>query len=189
MELRTALEALTPITSQRMLDTLPALQNIELYADLEGNIIGAMATDRYVLARIGEHGDPAAYVSPVQAKQLLAQLKAAPYNMDAPILDREAGTILGIPVTMPDRMGAQFPSAATKILDEALAKEETQLPTHAGISLSIMELVTKIVKPLNRGKTSRNRNNVGLRLAARGNVILTAVDDLTLIVMPLRLHD
>ena len=189
MELRTALESLSPITSQRMLDTLPALQNIELYADPDGNITGAMATDRYVLARYGVQGEPAAYVSPVQAKQLLAQLKANSYSMIQPILDREAGTILGIPVTMPDDMAGQFPSAATKILDEALAKEETQLPLGTGISLSIMELVVKILKPLNRGKSSRNRSTLGLRLAARDNVLVTTVDELTLLVMPLRLHD
>ena len=187
MELRTALEALTPITSQRMLDTLPALQNIELYADPEGNITGALATDRYVLARYGVQGEPSAYVSPVQAKQLLAQLKATIFVQ--PTLDREAGTILGIPVTMPDDMAGQYPSTAAKILDEALAKDETQLPLGTGISLSIMELVTKIIKPLHRGKSARNKNNLGLRLAARGNVILTQVDDLTFIVMSMRLHD
>ena len=189
MELRTALEALTPITSQRMLDTFPALQNIELYADPYGNLIGAMATDRYVLARYGVQGEPSAYVNPVQAKQLLAQLKANKTSILPPKLDREAGTILGIPVTMPDRLEAQYPSAAAKILDEALAKDETQLPLGTGISLSIMELVSKILKPLNRGKTSRNKNNLGLRLAARGSAIVTTIDELTLLVMPLRLHD
>ena len=51
MELRTALEALTPITSQRFLATNPVLQHIELYADSDGYLTGALATDRYVVAR------------------------------------------------------------------------------------------------------------------------------------------
>ena len=188
MELRTAIEALSPITKNRALDTTPVLQHIVLYADPDGNITGALATDRYILARIGEPDDaPAAYLNLVQAAQVLAQLKATIFAQ--PKLDREAGTILGIPVTMPDDMGGHYPSTVTKILDEALAKEETQLPVHAGLGLSVMEMLVKVLKPLNRGKSARNRNDLGLRLAARGNVLVTSVDDLTLIVMPLRLHD
>lgn len=188
MELRTAIEALSPITKNRALDTLPALQHIALYADPDGNLTGALATDRYILARIGEPDDaPAAYLNLVQAAQVLAQLKARSTSILSPKLDREAGTILGIPVTMPDDMGAfTYPSHIAKILDDALAAEETQLPVHAGLVLPVMEMLTKVLKPMNRGKSSRNRNNVGLRLAARGNVILTTVEDLTLIVMPRR---
>ena len=52
-----------------------------------------------------------------------------------------------------------------------------------------MELAVKVVKPLNRGKSAGDRNNLGLRLEARGNVILTQIDDLTLLVMPMRLRD
>lgn len=187
MELRTALEALTPITSQRFLDTLPVLRHIELYADSDGYITGALASDRYVAALVGTHGDPAAYIDPVQAKQLLAQLRA--YTVIPPMLDREAGTILGIPVTMPDDLPTPYPSAVARIISDAEDAAPSELPLSTGLSLSVMELAVKIVKPLNRGKSARGRNNLGLRLEARGVVILTQIDDLKLVVMSMRLHD
>ena len=188
MELRTALEALTPITSQRFLDAFPVLQHIELYADSDGYITGALATDRYVVALVGTHGDPAAYIDPVQAKQLLAHLRAK-NSMIPPMLDREAGTILGIPVTMPDDLLGRYPSAVARILSDAEDAAPSELPLRTGLGLSIIELAVKVIKPLNRGKSARDRNNLGLRLEARGNVILTQIDDLTLVVMPMRLHD
>ena len=188
MDFRTTLEALTPIISQRSLDTTPVFQYIELYTDPDGNITGALATDRYVLARVGESGDAAAYINPVQAKQLLAQLKATVFA--SPMLDREAGTILGIPVTMPDDIPGQYPSSVARLLSDAESAEPSELPLGTGLSLSVMELVVKVVKPLNRGKSARYRkNDLGLRLEAHGNVILTHIDDLTFIVMPTRLHD
>ena len=189
MELRTALEALTPITSQRFLATLPVLQHIELSADSDGYLTGALATDRYVVARVGTHGDPAAYINPVQAKQLLAHLRAHKNSMIPPMLDREAGTILGIPVTMPDDLPGQYPSAVARILSDAEDAAPSELPLGTGLGLSVMELAVKVIKPLNRGKSARGRNNMGLRLEARGNNILTQIDDLTLLVMPMRLHD
>lgn len=189
MELRTALEALTPITSQRFLDTFPVLRHIELYADSDGYLTGALATDRYVVARVGTHGDPAAYIDPVQAKQLLAHLRAHKNSMIPPMLDREAGTILGIPVSMPDDLPG-YPSAVARILSDAEDAAPSELPLGTGLGLSVMELAVKVIKPLNRGKSARGRNNImGLRLEARGNVILTQMDDLTLLVMPMRLHD
>ena len=188
MDLRTALEALTPITSQRFLDTFPVLRHIELYADSDGHLTGALATDRYVVARVGTHGDPAAYIDPVQAKQLLAHLRAHK-SVIPPMLDRKAGTILGIPVSMPDGLPGQYPSAVARILKDAEEATPSELPLGIGLSLSVMELAVKIIKPLNRGKSARGRNTLGLRLEARGNVILTQIDDLTLIVMPMRLHD
>ena len=184
MELRTALEALTPITSQRFLDTLPVLKHIELYADSDGYLTGALATDRYVVALVGTHGDPAAYIDPVQAKQLLAHLRAHKNSMIPPMLDREAGTILGIPVTMPDDLPGQYPSAVARILSDAEDAAPSALPLGAMLSLSVMELAVKVIKPINRGKSARGRNNMGLRLEARGNVILTQIDDLTLLVVP-----
>ena len=189
MELRTALEALTPITSQRFLDTTPVLQHIEIYADSDGCLTGALATDRYVVALVGTHGDPAAYINPVQAKQLLAHLRAHKNSIIPPMLDREAGTILGIPVTMPDDLPGQYPSAVARILSNAEDAAPSELPLSTGLGLSVMETVVKIVKPFNRGKSARGRNNLGLRLEARGNVILTQIDDLTFLVMPMRLHD
>ena len=189
MELRTALEALTPITSQRFLNTVPVLQHIEIYADSDGCITGALATDRYVVALVGTHGDPAAYIGPVQAKQLLAHLKAHTNSMIPPMLDREAGTILGIPVTMPDDLPGQYPSAVARILSDAEDAAPSELPLGTGLGLSIMELAVKIIKPLNRGKSARDRNNLGFRLEARGSAILTQIDDLTLLVMPMRLRD
>ena len=189
MELRTALEALTPITSQRFLDAFPVLQHIELYADSDGYLTGALATDRYVVALVGTHGDPAAYIDPVQAKQLLAHLKAHKNSMIPPMLDREAGTILGIPVTMPDDLPGQYPSTVARILSGAEDAAPAELPLGTGLGLSIMELAVKVIKPLNRGKSARDRNNLGLRLEARGNVILTQIDDMALVVMPVRLHD
>ena len=116
MELRTALEALTPITSQRFLDTFPVLRHIELYADSDGYLTGALATDRYVVALVGTHDDPAAYIDPVQAKQLLAHLKAHKNSMIPPMINREAGTILGIPVTMPDDLPTKLFSAQAEII-------------------------------------------------------------------------
>ena len=189
MELRTALEALTPITSQRFLDTLPVLQHIELYADSDGHLTGALATDRYVVALVGTHDDPAAYIDPVQAKQLLAHLRAHKYSTIPPMLDREAGTILGIPVSMPDDLPGQYPSAVARILSDAEDAAPSELPLSTGLDLSIMELAVKVIKPLNRGKSSKGRNNLGLRLEARGNVIRTQIDDLTILVKPMRLHD
>ena len=189
MELRTALEALTPITSQRFLDTFPVLQHIELYADSDGYLTGALATDRYVVALVGTHGDPAAYIDPVQAKQLLAHLRAHKNSMIPPMLDREAGTILGIPVSMPDDLPGQYPSTVARILSDAEDAAPSELPLGARLSLSIMELAVKVIKPLNRGKSARGRNNMGLWLEARGNMILTQIDDLTLLVVPLRLRD
>lgn len=189
MELRTALEALTPITSQRFLDTLPVLRHIELYADSDGYITGALASDRYVAALVGTHGDPAAYIDPVQAKQLLAHLKAHKYSTIPPMLDREAGTILGIPVTMPDDLPSLYPSAVARIISDAEDAAPSELPLSTGLSLSVMELAVKVIKPLNRGKSARGRNNLGLRLEARGVVILTQIDDLKLVVMSMRLHD
>ena len=189
MELRTALEALTPITSQRFLATFPVLQHIELYADSDGYITGALATDRYVVARVGTHGDPAAYINPVQAKQLLAHLRAHKTGMIPPMLDREAGTILGIPVTLPDDLPVQYPSAIARILSDAEDAAPSELPLGTGLSLSVMELAVKAIKPLYRGKSARGRDNLGLRLEARGTVILTQIDDLTLLVMPMGLHD
>ena len=189
MELRTALEALTPITSQRFLDTFPVLRHIELYADSDGYLTGALATDRYVVALVGTHGDPAAYIDPVQAKQLLAHLRAHKNSMIPPMLDREAGTILGIPVSMPDDLPGQYPSAVARILSDAEDAAPSELPLSTGLGLSVMELAVKVIKPLNRGKSARGRNNMGLRLEARGNTILTQIDDLTLVVMPMRLHD
>ena len=189
MELRTALEALTPITSQRFLDTVPVLQHIELYADSDGYLTGALATDRHVLALVGTHDDPAAYIDPVQAKQLLAHLRSHKNSMIPPMLDREAGTILGIPVTLPDDMPAQYPRAVARILSKAEDAAPSELPLGTGLGLSIMELAVKVIKPLNRGKSAKGRNNLGLRLEARGNVILTQIDDLALLVMPIRLHD
>ena len=189
MELRTALEALTPITSQRVLDTSPVLQHIELYADSDGHITGALATDRYVVALVGTHGDPAAYIDPVQAKQLLAHLRANKNSMIPPMLDREAGTILGIPVSMPDDLPGRYPSAVARILSNAKDAAPSELPLGTGLGLSVMELAVKVIKPLNRGKSTRGRNNMGLRLEARGNVVLTQIDDLTLLVMPMSLRD
>ena len=189
MELRTALEALTPITSQRFLDKLPVLQHIEIYADSDGYITGALATDRYVVARVGTHGDPAAYVNPVQAKQLLAHLRAHKNDVIPPMLDREAGTILGIPVTMPDDLPGSYPSTVARILSNAEDAAPSELPLGTGLGLSVMELAVKVIKPLNRGKSAKVRNNLGLRLEARGNVILTQIDDLTLLVMPMSLRD
>ena len=189
MELRTALEALTPITSQRVLGTIPVLQHIELYADSDGYLTGALATDRYVVARVGTHGDPAAYINPVQAKQLLAHLRAHKNSMIPPMLDREAGTILGIPVTLPDDLPGQYPSAVARILSDAEDAAPSELPLGTGLVLSIMELAVKVIKPLNRGKSARDRNNLGLRLEARGKVILTQIDDLTLAVLPSIVHD
>ena len=189
MELRTALEALTPITSQRVLDTFPVLQHIELYADSDGYLTGALATDRYVVALVGTHDDPAAYIDPVQAKQLLAHLRAHKYSMIPPMLDREAGTILGIPVTLPDDLPGHYPSPVARILSDAEDAAPSKLPLGTGLGLSIMELAVKVIKPFNRGKSAKNKNNLGLRLEARGNVILTQIDDLTLVVMPMRLHD
>ena len=189
MELRTALEALTPITSQRFLDTNPVLQHIEIYADSDGFLTGALATDRYVVALVGTHDDPAAYIDPVQAKQLLAHLKAHKNGMIPPMLDRETGTILGIPVTLPDNMPVQYPSAVARILSDAEDAAPSELPLGTGLGLPAMELAVKIIKPLYRGKSARGRNNLGLRLEARGNVILTQIDDLTLLVLPMRLHD
>ena len=189
MELRTALEALTPITSQRFLDTNPVLQHIEIYADSDGYLTGALATDRYVVARVGTHGDPAAYINPVQAKQLLAHLRAHKSSVIPPTLDREAGTILGIPVTMPDDLPGQYPSTVARILSNAEDAAPAELPLGTGLGLSAMELAVKIIKPLYRGMSARDRNNLGLRLEARGSAILTQIDDLTLLVMPMRLHD
>ena len=189
MELRTALEALTPITSQRVLDAFPVLQHIEIYADSDGYITGALATDRYVVARVGTHGDPAAYIDPVQAKQLLAHLRAHKNSVVPPMLDREAGTILGIPVTMPDDLPGSYPSKVARILSNAEDAAPSELPLSTGLSLSIMELAVKVIKPLNRGKSAKGRNNLGLRLEARGHVILTQIDDLTLLVMPMSLRD
>ena len=189
MELRTALEALTPITSQRSLDTVPVLRHIEIYADSDGYITGALATDRRVLALVGTHGDPAAYIDPVQAKQLLAHLRSHKNSMIPPMLDRETGTILGIPVSMPDDLPGKYPSAVARILSDAEDAAPSELPLGARLSLSIMELAVKVIKPLNRGKSARGRNTMGLRLEARGNVILTQIDDLTLLVVPLRLRD
>ena len=189
MELRTALEALTPVISQRSLDTFPVLRHIELYADSDGHLTGALATDSYVVALVGTHGDPAAYVDPVQAKQLLAHLKAYKNSMIPPMLDREAGTILGIPVSMPDDLPGQYPSAVARILSDAEASSASELPLGTGLGLSVMELAVKVIKPLNRGKSARGRNNLGLRLEARGKVILTQIDDLILLVLPMRLHD
>ena len=189
MELRTALEALTPITSQRFLDTLPVLQHIELYADSDGYLTGALATDRYVVALVGTHGDPAAYIDPVQAKQLLAHLRAHKNSMIPPMLDREAGTILGIPVTMPDNLPGHYPSTVARILSNAEDAAPSELPLSTGISLSIMELAVKVIKPLNRGKAARGRDNLGLRLEARGDKILTQIDDLSLLVLPMSLRD
>ena len=189
MELRTALEALTPITSQRFLDAFPVLRHIELYADSDGYLTGALATDRYVVARVGTHGDPAAYIDPVQAKQLLAHLRAHKKSVIPPMLDREAGTILGIPVSMPDNLPGQYPSNVARILSNAEDAAPSKLPLSTGLSLSIMELAVKVIKPLNRGKTAGGRNNLGLRLEARGSAILTQIDDLTLLVMPMRLRD
>ena len=189
MELRTALEALTPICSQRFLDTTPVLRHIEIYADSDGTLTGALATDRYVVARVGVHGDPAAYIDPVQAKQLLAHLRAHKNSMVPPTLDREAGTILGIPVTLPDNMPVQYPSAVARILSDAEDAAPSELPLGTGLGLPAMELAVKIIKPLYRGKSARDRNSLGLRLEARGNVIITQMDDLTLGVMPMRLHD
>ena len=189
MELRTALEALTPITSQRFLDTFPVLRHIEIYADSDGYITGALATDRYVVALVGTHGDPAAYIDPVQAKPLLAHLKAHKNSMIPPTLDRETGTILGIPVTLPDDLPGRYPSAVARILSDAEDAAPSELPLGSGLGLSVMELAVKVIKPLNRGKSAKVRNNLGLRLEARGNVIITQIDDLTLSVMPMRLHD
>ena len=189
MELRTALDALTPITSQRVLGSFPVLQHIELYADSDGYITGALATDRYVIALVGTHDDPAAYIDPVQAKQLLAHLRAHKNGMIPPMLDREAGTILGIPVTMPDDLPGRYPSAVARILSNAEDAAPSELPLNTGLGLSVMELAVKVIKPLNRGKSARGRNNLGLRLEARGDVILTHIDDLTILVMPMRLHD
>ena len=185
MELRTALEALTPITSQRFLDAFPVIQHIELYADSDGYITGALATDRYIVALVGTHGDPAAYIDPVQAKQLLAHLRAHKNSMIPPMLDREAGTILGIPVSMPDDLPGQYPSAVARILSDAEEAYARELPLGTGLGLSIMELAVKVIKPLNRGKSARGRNNLGLRLEARGKVILTQIDDLILLVLPM----
>ena len=189
MELRTALEALTPITSQRVLGTFPVLQHIELYADSDGYLTGALATDRYVVALVGTHGDPAAYIGPVQAKQLLAHLRAHKTSRIPPMLDRKAGTILGIPVTMPDGLPGQYPSTVARILSNAEDAAPSELPLSTGLSLSIMELAVKVIKPLNRGKSAGVRNNLGLRLEARGSAILTQIEDLTLLVMPMRLRD
>ena len=189
MELRTALDALTPITSQRFLDTNPVLQHIELYADSDGTITGALATDRYVVARVGTHGDPAAYINPVQAKQLLAHLRAHKNSVIPPMLDREAGTILGIPVTMPDDLPGQYPSTVARILSNAEDAAPSELPLGTGLGLSIMELAVKVIKPLNRGKSASGRDNLGLRLEARGDTILTQIDDLKILVKPMRLHD
>ena len=189
MELRTALEALTPITSQRFLSTFPVLQCIELYADSDGFLTGALATDRYNVALVGTHGDPAAYIDPVQAKQLLAHLRAHKNSGVPPMLDREAGTILGIPVTMPDDLPGSYPSAVARILSDAENAAPSELPLGKGLGLLVMELAVKIVKPLYRGKSAGGRNNLGLRLEARGTVILTQIDDLTLVVMHMRLHD
>ncbi len=189
MELRTALEALTPITSQRFLATFPVLQHIEIYADSDGYLTGALATDRYAVALVGTHGDPAAYINPVQAKQLLAHLRAHKNSMIPPMLDREAGTILGIPVTMPDDLPGQYPSPVARILSYAVDAAPSELPLSTGLSVSVMELAVKVIKPLNRGASARGKNNLGLRLEARGNTILTQRDDLTLLVMPMRLHD
>ena len=147
------------------------------------------AYKRYNVALVGTHGDPAAYIDPVQAKQLLAQLKAHKYSMIPPTLDREAGTILGIPVTMPDDLSVQYPSAVARILSDAELAAPAELPLGTGLGLPVMELAVKVVKPLYRGKSARDRNNLGLRLEARGNTILTQIDDLTLLVMPMRLHD
>ena len=168
MELRTAIEALTPITSQRSLATVPVLQHIELYADSDGFITGALATDRYVVALVGTHGDPAAYVNPVQAKQLLAHLRAHKYSMIPPMLDREAGTILGIPVTMPDDLPGQYPCTVARILSNAEDAAPAELPLGTGLGLSIMELAVKVIKPLNRGKSARGRDNMGLGLRREG---------------------
>ena len=189
MELRTALEALTPITSQRFLSTFPVLQHIEIYADSNGFLTGALATDRYVVALVGTHDDPAAYIDPVQAKQLLAHLRAHTNSMIPPMLDRETGTILGIPVSMPDDLPGQYPSTVARILSNAEDAAPSELPLGTGLGLSAMELAVKVVKPLYRGKSAKVRNNLGLRLEARGNVVLTQIDDLTLLVMPMRLHD
>lgn len=189
MELRTALEALTPITSQRFLDAFPVLQHIELYADSDGYLTGALASDRYVAALVGTHDDPAAYIDPVQAKQLLAHLRSHKNSMIPPMLDREAGTILGIPVSMPDNLPTPYPSAVARIISDAEDAAPSALPLGTGLSLSVMELAVKVIKPLNRGKSARGRNTLGLRLEARGNKILTQIDDLTLVVMPMRLHD
>ena len=186
MKLRTALETLTPITSQRFLEEYPVFQHIELYADADGNITGALATDRYVIARIGESSEPAAYINLVQAKQLLVQLRANKYSTIQPMLDREAGTILGIQVTMPDDMIAQYPSSVTKIISDAEAATPSELPLASGLSLPIMELAVKIIKPLYRGESAKSRSSLGLRLEARDNLILTHIDDLTLVVMPMR---
>ena len=189
MELRTALEALTPITSQRILNTFPVLQHIELSADSDGYLTGALATDRYVVARVGTHGDPAAYINPVQAKQLLAHLRAHKTGMIPPMLDREAGTILGIPVSMPDNLPGQYPSAVARIISDAEDAAPSELPLGTGLGLSVMELAVKVIKPLYRGKSARDRNSLGLRLDARGNAILTQIDELKLVVMPMRLRD
>ena len=189
MELRTALEALTPITSQRFLDTTPVLRHIELYADSDGHLTGALATDRYVVALVGTQDDPAAYIDPVQAKQLLAHLRAHKNSMIPPMLDRETGTILGIPVTMPDDLPGQYPSTVARILSNAEDAAPSELPLGTGLGLSAMELAVKIIKPLYRGKSARDRNNLGLRLEARGKVILTQIEDLTLLVMPMSLRD
>ena len=105
------------------------------------------------------------------------------------MLDREAGTILGIPVTMPDDLPGQYPRAVARILSDAEDAAPSVLPLNTGLGLSVMELAVKVIKPLNRGKSARGRNNMGLRLEARGNNILTQIDDLTLLVMPMRLHD
>ena len=189
MELRTALEALTPITSQRFLDTFPVLRHIELYADSDGYLTGALATDRYVVALVGTHGDPAAYINPMQAKQLLAHLRAHKNSVIPPMLDRDAGTILGIPVTMPDDLPGHYPSAVARIISNAEDAAPSELPLGTVLGLSIMELAVKVIKPLNRGKTAKGRNNLGLRLEARGEVILTQIEDLTLLVMPMSLRD
>ena len=139
--------------------------------------------------RVGGHGDPAAYIDPVQAKQLLAHLRAHKNSVIPPMLDREAGTILGIPVTMPDDLPGQYPSTVARILSNAEDAAPSELPLSTGLGLSIMELAVKVIKPLNRGKSAGGRNKLGLRLEARGSVILTRIDDLTLLVMPMSLRD
>ena len=105
------------------------------------------------------------------------------------MLDRKAGTILGIPVTMPDDLPGQYPSTVARILSNAEDAAPSELPLSTGLGLSVMELAVKVIKPLNRGKSAGVRNNLGLRLEARGSAILTQIEDLTLLVMPMRLRD
>ena len=109
--------------------------------------------------------------------------------MIPPMLDRETGTILGIPVTLPDNLPGRYPSPVARILSDAELAAPTELPLGTGLGLSIMGLAVKVIKPFNRRKSAKDRNNLGLRLEARGIVIRTQIDELTLLVLPMRLHD